>query len=390
MDTKSLSKQGTGNWCGDKVMRINPVRNDKSTEPRLCNESPFCRPVLVTKVTKRKISNGIKGLILLVILGSMVFAAKQTWHLKDGQEWQQVGQEKDSGYMLAVSDAKQFVSTGKTGKAKDAFAKLKKDYPQLAGADFDAFVKAELLYSQRKYEKASAAYDKFTDDFPQSAFYQSALERQYQIGTAFLGGQKKRALGVISISAYDEGGAIMNKIADKVGDAPIAKNALQTLAQSDEKRGAYYDSYLVWSDISNRWPTGPVGQDALLGMARTLEKDYRGPKFDGKVLESSRSYYADYQKRYEDKAAELQIPQKLGVIDEKLAEKELNVADYYARTGSFTSANIYYQRITEVWPSSVAAKSAEQKIPVMKKEQEKLLAQSMLKKKKFNWKALFL
>ncbi|MGB8225291.1 MAG: tetratricopeptide repeat protein [Sedimentisphaerales bacterium] len=353
MDTKSLSKQGTGNWCGDKVMRT-------------------------------------KGLILLVILGSMVFAAKQTWHLKDGQEWQPVGQEKDSGYMLAVSDAKQFVSTGKTGKAKNAFAKLKKDYPQLAGADFDAFVKAELLYSQRKYEKASEAYDKFTDDFPQSAFYLSALERQYQIGTAFLGGQKKRALGVISITAYDEGGAIMNKIADKAGDAPIAKNALQTLAQSDEKRGAYYDSYLVWSDMSNRWPTGPVGQDALLGMARTLEKDYRGPKFDGKVLESSRSYYSEYQKRYEDKAAELQIPQKLGVIDEKLAEKEMTVADYYARTGSYNAANLYYQRITEVWPSSVAAKSAEQKIPVMKKEQEKLLAQSMLKKKKFNWRALFL
>jgi len=353
MDTKSLSKQGIGNWRGGKVMRI-------------------------------------KGLILLVILGSMVFVAKQqTWHLKDGREWQQVGQGKDSDFMMAVSDAKQFVSTGKTGKAKKAFANLKKDYPQLAGADFDMFVKAELLYSKRKYDKASEVYDKFTDDFPQSPFYQSALERQYQIATAFLGGQKRRALGVITLSAYEEGGAIMNKVADKAGDAQISKNALQTLAQSEEKRGAYYDSYLTWSDISNRWPTGQTGQNALLGMARTLEKDYKGPKFDGKVLESSRSYYAEYQKRYEDKAAELKIPQKLGVIDEQLAEKELTVADYYARTSSYNAADIYYQRTMEAWPSSVAAKSAEQKLPAMKKEQAKF-EQSLLKKKKFNWKGLFL
>jgi outer membrane protein assembly factor BamD (BamD/ComL family) len=327
----------------------------------------------------------IKGFILILAAGSVVFAATQTWHLKDGRQWQKVDKGTDSDFMLAVSDAKQSVSSGKTGSAKKAFAKIKKDYPQIAGADFDAYVKAEIFYSKRKYDKAVEAYDKFTQDYPQSQFYQSALERQYQIATAYLAGQKRRVL-VFKLSAYEDGTEIMNRIADKAGDAPLAKNALLTVAQSNEKRGAHYDAYLAWSDIEGRWPTGQIGQDALLGMARTLENDYRGPKFDSKVLESSRSYYDQYQQRYESSAAELQISNKIIRIDQKLAEKDLSVADYYARTESYNAANIYYQKIMETWPDSSAAKTAGQKMVAVEKKQSQLAQ----KKKKFDWKGLLL
>ena len=333
----------------------------------------------------------LKGLILFVIvLNPAVFAAEETWHLAGGQEWQKVGQEGNADFMMAAAAAKQLVSTGRTDKAKKAFDKLKADYPQLAGDDFDAFVKAELLFGQRKYDKASIAYDRFIEQFPESAFYQSALERQYQIGTAFLGGQKRTALKIFKLSAYEEGSEIMNKIADRTGDAPVAQNALETLAQSREKRGAYHEAYLAWADVSGRWPTGQIGKDALLGMARSLERDYRGPKFDSKVLESSKSYYAEYQKRYPDTAAEIEVPQTLNRIDEKLAEKEQAVADYYARTGGTTAANLYYQRIIDDWPNSGAAKNAQPKIAAVKEELDKKAQQNSLKKKKFNWKGLFL
>ena len=340
----------------------------------------------------------IKGFILILAvtlavggeLCRVVSAAQQTWHLKNGQEWQQVDKGKGSDFMLTVSDAKQLVSSGKTGAAKKAFAKIKKDYPQIAGDDYDAYVKAEILYSRRKYDLAAATYDRFTEDYPQSAFYQSALEREYQIGTAYLNGQKRRILLVFNLSAKEEGADIMKRIADKTGDAPIAKNSLLTLAQSNEKGGDYYDAYLAWSDIDNRWPTGQMGKDALLGMARSLEKDYRGPKYDSKVLESSRSYYDQYLKRYESSATELQIPQKMIRIDEQLSEKELTVADYYARTDSYTAADLYYQRIMKDWPDSSAAKSAEPKLAVVEKKQQEIDQQKLSKKKKINWKGLFL
>jgi outer membrane protein assembly factor BamD (BamD/ComL family) len=332
----------------------------------------------------------IKGIILFVVLYPAVIVTAETWHLTSGQKWQQIGQEGNTDFMMAVVQAKQLISTGKVDKAKKAFEKLKADYPQIAGDDFDAFVKAEVFYGQRKYTKASNAYDKFTEQFPQSVFYQSALERQYQIATAFLGGQKITAMKVIRIKAYDEGSEIMNKIADKAGNAPVAQNALKTLAQSEGKRGIYQEAYKTWADVSNRWPTGQVGKEALFGMARSLELSYNGPKFDSKVLESSRSYYAEYQQRYPPAAGEIGIAQTLDHIDEGLAEKELTVADYYARTGSYTAANLYYQRVINDWPNSDSAKSAEQKVAALEKEQQEKAKQGSSKKKKLNLKGLFL
>jgi len=330
----------------------------------------------------------IKGFIILIgfFAAGGLNAAEQTWHLKDGQKWQPVKQEQGSDFLLAVADAKQLVSSGKTSKAKKAFAKIKKDYPQIATADYDVYVKAEILYSKRKYDTAALTYQKLTEDFPESQFFQAALERQYQIATAYLNGRKRTVLGVFKLKAYEEGAELMGGIADKAGDAPIAKNALLTVARSNEKRGEYYEAYMMWSDISDRWPTGQMGKDSLLGMARSLENDYRGPKFDSKVLESSKSYYEQYQDRYEASASQLQIPKKIIKIDKELAEKELTVADYYARTESYKAADIYYQKIIDDWPDSEAAKTALAKKTAL----DEKLSKMQSKKKKFNWKGILL
>lgn len=332
----------------------------------------------------------IKGLIIFVAISLAAVAAAETWRLTEGQTWQPVSQTGDSKKITAIGQVKQFVSTGKTGQAKKAFDKLKADYPEFAGADFDAFVKAELLLSKRKWEKAAFAYEKMTNDFPQSPLFDAAIERQYQIATAFLNGQKKPVLGVFRVKAYDDGSEMMSKIADRMGDAPIAKNALTTLATTREKRGAYDEAYQAWATVNDKWPTGQEGKDSLLGMARSLDLDYKGPKFDSKVVESSKSYYAEYLKRYPEAAAEIKVSEKLVVLTDKLAEKELTVADYYTRTGSDTAAELYYQRIITDWAGSERAKQAEVKLAALQKEMAKKALAKLSGKKKFNWKGLFL
>lgn len=327
----------------------------------------------------------IKGFILIFAAASMCLAESQTWHLQKDGQWQQLSKGKENDFLMAVSQAKQYVSSGETSEAQQAYAKIKKDYPQIAGGkDYDEYVKAEILYSRRKYDLAAASYENFTEEYPQSRFYEAALDREFQIATAYLNGQKRTVLLFFKIRGYEDGSDIMNQIADKAGNAPIAKKALQTVATTDEKRGANYDAYLAWSDMSSRWPTGPTGQEALLGMARSLENDYKGPKFDSSVLQSSRTYYDQYQERYESSASELGIQNKIATIDKALAEKELTIADYYNRTESYKAADYYYEKVIQDFPDSSAAKTAQAK----KAEVEKKMSQTG--KKKFKWTGIFL
>jgi outer membrane protein assembly factor BamD (BamD/ComL family) len=184
------------------------------------------------------------------------------------------------------------------------------------------------------------------------------MDRQFAIATAFLGGQKKRVLGVFKMSTYDEGIKIMEKISDRAGDAPIGINAAVAVAQSYEKRGMFAEAYHKWSEISSRWPTGQIGKDSLLNMARCKHAAYKGPKYNASDLISAKSYYENFKLRHPEDAEAIEVDKILKQIDEQLACKEFNTGKYYQQTGNKQSANLYYQMVVDNWPGSAAADMA--------------------------------
>jgi outer membrane protein assembly factor BamD (BamD/ComL family) len=260
---------------------------------------------------------------------------------------------------MAVAEVKKLVSSGEPAKAEKALEKLKESLPETIEEEFEAFIQAELLLAKGQFDKAIRSYDKFLDEYPRSELYESALDRQFQVATAYLAGQKRQVLKIFSIRGYSEGVRIMEKIADRTGDAPIAKRAMNSIARSYEKRGKFPEAYESWSAISSRWPSGDMGRESLLGMARSMHSAYKGPKYDASSLISARSYYQDYQMRYPENAEEIGVKKILADIEEQMAYKQYIIGEYYKRTGSKLAANLYYQHVTEDWPDSTAAQFAQ-------------------------------
>jgi len=294
--------------------------------------------------------------IVLAVMWLVPVSAAKTWHLEKGADWKAVSAESKDKYLLAVAQIKKLVSTGETEAVAEAIAGLKKDFPEIAGADMDAFVEAEMLFCEGKMVKAVRGYDKFLAEFPESELYEAALDRQFNIGTAFLVGQKIRVLGVFKMRGYAEGERIMDRISDRAGDLPIGIKAALSVARSLEGRGKFDEAYLKWSQIQSQWPTGQFGREALLGMARCKHAAYRGPKYDGSNLVSAKSYYESFKLRYPEDAQELGVGKILEQINEQLAYREFSIGQYYQRVGEMQSANLCYQMVIDNWPMSIAAK----------------------------------
>ena len=285
----------------------------------------------------------------------------KTWRLESadgGPNWKLVSTQKQDKYLLAVAQIKRLVNTGQTEDVRKALDRLKKDFPEIAGPDLDAFIKAEMLFSNGEFTKAVRNYDKFLAEYPESQLYEAALDRQFAIATAFLAGQKKPVLKVFKMKGYAEGAKIMERISDRAGEAPIAVKAAVAVAKSLERRGKFNEAYHKWSQISSRWPTGQIGKDALLSMARCKHAAYKGPKYDASDLISAKSYYENFKLRYPKDAEEFDIEGKLKQINEQLAYKQFSVGRYYQKTDNEQSANLYYQMVMDNWPESTAAKMA--------------------------------
>jgi len=261
-------------------------------------------------------------------------------------------------YRLEVAQIKQLLNTNKGEELNKALLELKKDFPEIAGADLDAFIGAETLYCEGKFVSAVRAYDKLLAEFPESALYEAALDRQFTIATAYLAGHKKPILGIFKMKGYAEGEKIMERISNRTGDAPISVKANLAIADGLEKRAKFNEAYHKWSEIHSRWPTGKIAKDALLGMARCKHSAYKGPKYDPSNLVSAKSYYENFKLRYPKDARDLDVDAKLKQINEQLAYKQFSIGKYYQKAGQKQSANLYYQTVLDNWPDSSAAKLA--------------------------------
>lgn len=297
-------------------------------------------------------------LLLIITLYCGFGYSQQMWRLDESGQMQELAGDKRSRFALAVSHFKTLVAEGKANEAENAAVEIKENFPDMVGPEFDAFAQADLLYAENDYDAAVRAYRSFLDTYPNSELYQAGLERLYDIGTAFVMGQKQKRLAILFLSAYEEGADILEEVADRAGDAPIAKRAMITLAESYEQREEYLDAYQTWATISSRWPMGELGRESLLSMAQTMHASYKGPKYDAANLIAARDYYEDFQLRYPQVSEEIGVYEQVTMIQEQKAYKDYMVAKYYQRTDSLESARYYYDSIIREWPMSAAAQLA--------------------------------
>ena len=296
----------------------------------------------------------------MMLLSARCGLTAETWRLEAGEQWKAVSAEDK--YVLAVAEIKRKVNMGETKAVSEAIGRLKEDFPEIAGPDLDAFLGAEMFYCRGKFTKAGRAYEKFLSAYPQSELYEAVLDRQFAIATAYLGGQKRPVLGVFKMRGYAEGERVMDKIIDRAGDSPLSMKAALAVADSYERRGKFVEAHERWSEISSRWPTGQIGKDALLGMARCKHAAYKGPKYDSTHLIGAKSYYERYKLRYPRDAEELDVDGKLQQIDEQLAYKQFSIGEHYQQAGSRQAANLYYQMVLDDWPESTAAEMARERM----------------------------
>ncbi|AQT67186.1 outer membrane assembly lipoprotein YfiO [Anaerohalosphaera lusitana] len=314
-----------------------------------------------------KIKDLRRFIIAVLTLAALTCALTETgradtWRLNPKGEWDNLVDTPEGSQMMEVANAKKLIARGKTKEAKEALLQLRQEVTELQGPDLDAFIDAELQYADGNYDKAAQLYKAFLEDYPDSWLYESALRRTYQIATAYLYGRKRPVLKVFKLSAYEEGADLMHHIADLAGDAPIAKDALTEIAVAAEKRGEYLEAYQAWAEVSATWPTGELGQKALLGMARSLHSSYQGPGYDTTSLVSARTYYVNYKLRYPEAAEENNVQQQIELIDEQLAYKQYKIGEYYVRAEKTQAANLYFQAVIDTWPDTKSAVLAQKQL----------------------------
>jgi outer membrane protein assembly factor BamD (BamD/ComL family) len=319
-------------------------------------------------------------LAVIVLLSTFSLVLADIQNLDQAREvpsFSQRGKDGRDKTLMIVGRIGQLADIGKCKEVQRAFNQLKTELPEIAGPslnDLIIFLEAEILRCKGDFVKAAASYGRFMDYFPDSKFYDLALERQFQIAAAFLAGRERPILGIFKIKGYAEGVRIMEAITyrqtlhDPEG---IAIKAAVAVAKSYQDRKLFGEAYYRWAEIHDQHRTNKLGKQALLNMARCRQALYRGHQYDtsdliGRPLNpesyynSARSCYQKFKQQYPEDADDFKIEQKLNEINEQLAWKQFEIGRYYQERGNMLSANLYYRMVLNRWPQTNTAAIARQ------------------------------
>jgi tetratricopeptide (TPR) repeat protein len=306
---------------------------------------------------------GFLGLTVSVVLGCCAGATAETWRLKSTDQWESVASDPQERYLHALAELKELVQSGTAAEVKEALQRIKEEFPDRVGPDLDLFIDGEFQYWRGHYGRALAKFEKMLKDYPGSGYAAPALQREFDMAQAYLEGRKKTVLGILPISAYEEGVSIMEKVSDRAGlDEPngIGLRAALSVAEHYEAQEKYVEAYLKWSEIASYWETGPVGKRALYRMAEDNLLAYdkppksRRPNYDASKLSTAKTYYAKFLALYPAEAKENEVPEKIKHIDEEIAYKQFAIGQFYRRTGKRQAANLYFDMVARTWPETRA------------------------------------
>jgi outer membrane protein assembly factor BamD (BamD/ComL family) len=290
-------------------------------------------------------------LAIALVLSAISTVRADTWRLGKDHDWQSVSAEGRDKFLLAVAETKKLVNSGQTKAARKAFDELKEDFPEIAGPDLDVFIKSELLFCKGKFTEAADNYENLVTKYPESKLREAALDRQFGIATAYLGGQKKTVLGIFEVAGYSEGMKIMDRISKQAPDTPIGTEASVAMAQQYEEKGQFTRALRIYEKLLTEKP-GSDFRDQVMDRQYAIATAYLGGQKKQVFRIIKFKGYAEGVRIMEKITDRAGLDTKMGL------NASIAVAEHYEKRQDFNSAYLKWWEISSQYQTGKTGRDA--------------------------------
>lgn len=247
-------------------------------------------------------------------------------------------------------------------KSAEQFELILKKYPKSQIAP-EAQYRLGTIYEEKgDLAKAHKAYQALLKSYPQSERFEEVVEREYELGNAFLSGEKGMMFGLKIRPSFPIAIEIFKNIVEVAPFSSFGDKAQFQLGNAYLKSAQYDNAIEAFQELIDLYPKSLLVQDARLQMAEVSYAKARVETRDQSVLDEASQQADRYLKRYgtapeAEKAARIRQE-----VDEKNAEKNCRIGIYYEKENYLDSALIYYRDTAKRYPDTVWGKKAADKL----------------------------
>ncbi|MFA5864796.1 MAG: outer membrane protein assembly factor BamD [Phycisphaerae bacterium] len=307
-----------------------------------------------------------KMLIVILVLGGCELAVLDAY--SQGRE-RIIYDESKQGWIPAeelerplrgmVGEAQELM---RQGKARAAEKILKKYIKETTSAEPDR-AQAMLLYADAafmrgEYGQADKRYKQVINDFPNTREFAISIRRELDIAKTWLGGKKKRVLGILFLDASDEALDILSQIEQLAGGYRIAEVSLWTKGEYYFKSGQFELAEISYRRLAKDYKSPRYRRIALSRASASAMASFPGIYFDDTPLLEAGELYNEYLENFPNEAKREDVPTILEQIRVKRAEKEFEVGRFYRHIHKPVAAEYYFRYVMKTWPDTLWAQQS--------------------------------
>lgn len=304
-------------------------------------------------------------LAFVLILPASPVQAYWVWSPESGKFVQPEGAVEDTAdqqydYALGFYEAQNY------GKAVEELKNLLKKYPASKVAPEAQFRLGSIYEEQNEFYKAFQAYQRIADNYPNSARMNEVIERQFRIGNVFLSGKKPKFMGVPVLPAVPRAIEVFEQVVKNAPFGAYGDKALFQLAVAYRRSGTLQKAVETFQNLVDNYPDSALVPDAKYQLGEVSYEMTKNMTRSQEGLESAEDYFDSFLAEYPSTNVREKALQLKKAIDEKNAEKNYKVGEYYEKENYLDSAIIYYEDIVRAYPDTAWAAKAREKLAIFR------------------------
>jgi outer membrane protein assembly factor BamD len=306
----------------------------------------------------------------IAVLSMMVFAflmptespAPLVWRKGEGWTWERAGVLTGTNPADQLKVAKDLQAKKDYRGAIDAYRRVVRRWPQSSSAQDARLGLAECLGVINYYYQAFKEYQQLIEKHPNTPHFDTVLQRQFEIGNLFLGGERQKAWGVRWFPSVERAIEVFEKVIKNGPYSPVAPEAQFRIGLAYEKQNDYLAAVHAYEKILERYAKHPLAEAAQFQIGYAYKKESQRAEYDQNSANQAIAAFSDFLLRYPASEKAVLAEQYRTALKEEQAKGLYGIGQFYEKNKKYQSALIYYNDVIEKNPVSDWATQAKDKV----------------------------
>jgi outer membrane protein assembly factor BamD len=296
--------------------------------------------------------------------------APLVWRKGEGWSYERAGVTTASNPREQLEIARKFQEKKNYDNAVGAYRRLLARWPTSSAAQEARLGLGQSLVGLGYLYKGFKEYQNLIEKHPNSPYFDTVLERQYEIGCRFLAGEKHRVWRFRIFSGFDKAIEVFEHVVKNGPYSKVGPEAQFRIGLAYEKQKDYISAVHAYEKILERYPKLPIVEDAQFEIGWAYMKEAGRSEYDQNNANQAVGAFSDFLLRFPDsnkvkRAEELRVDLK-----QEQSRGLFQIGQFYEKRKNYKAAMIYYNEVIEQNPKSDWAGTAQKKLTALAARQK--------------------